>query len=220
VLALAGICGGVAIALMPNYFKLSQDAVDLTFRGGAGFAIILLLVAALIALRSNETPASQSSARERERLHSERAATLYPLLSHRTPRWKKLWLRLTERGDVWVSLRDAATELYNRAQTLRANDDDLELLTGWAEAAAGKPDDVLNYLGVYIAQTRGLPLRARRPPATVHRAVTHGEVMGYSVSDGATTLRHKVKGTIVFTDLIVKRKDVAGLAASQFPSAK
>jgi hypothetical protein len=166
------------------------------------------------------TPSERAGAAVTSQTFSEAAATLYPLQSRLMPQWREKWLRLTRRPDTWVSLRDAATELYNRAQGEKPNDDELDFETGWAESISKKPDDVLNYFGVYIAQTRGIPLRGRRLPATVTRDLKPHEVTGFSIEDGATSLRDKIKGNVVFTDLMVKRSAITALIMETFRRRK
>lgn len=119
----------------------------------------------------------------------------------------------------YITLSTAATELYNYALT-HPEVEDLAFLVGFAEAAISSrpqgPDDILDYMGNFLTQEHGLPLRGRRAPATVTTEIPLIEVKRKDVRDGATNLRDRLHGHIVYTDLSVRRAEFEGLIARRF----
>jgi len=121
---------------------------------------------------------------------------------------------------AFMTLREAAIELYNFTQLHKHEDGDLEFLTGFAEAAVEgreqSPDDILDYMAVFMVQTHHMPVRGQRPPATVSRDLTRSETKNNEISDGAVNLRDTVNQQVVFTNLAVKRTDLVAFIAQRF----
>ena len=114
----------------------------------------------------------------------------------------------------FMSLQKAATELYEYARV------HVPLFAHAAEhPIGGRPassDDILNFFGVYIAQTKNIPLHGKRPPATTFVLIADEEVRRSLVADGATALRDKIYDHVLFTELAIKASAVPELISKCF----
>lgn len=108
---------------------------------------------------------------------------------------------------VFLSLRDAATRLYESSLTnntlLATAAERLSGISPIGRITAGSPDDRLDYLATYIS--RHIPVYGKKPPSGILAKIAASEINRASFNDGAMVLRDNLYNKSIFwTDLAVK----------------
>lgn len=109
----------------------------------------------------------------------------------------------------FISLRDAATELYEAS---RSNKRLLAIMTeqlsGYSDGQMipGSPDDRLNFLATHIS--RHIPIYGKKDPSRILEKIDDKELKGASFHDGAMILKDKIYDkSIYWKDLAVKTSE-------------
>lgn len=109
-------------------------------------------------------------------------------------------LRIDDRADneFWISLPDASRQFYEKFQETRI---------GAAAEWDSSPGGILNYCGVFITQTKALPLFGKRPPSTISKKIDPNEVRAMDIVDGAQVLQSRYHENSRYTDVMVRKAD-------------
>lgn len=103
----------------------------------------------------------------------------------------------------FISMRDAATQLYSEARARQAS------LAKSVETLSG--EDIVGHMAIYLGVE--IPIWGKKPPSTLYERISKDEIKQMTFEAGSVELHKFFKPSAEFTDLQVKSTDLEKVIA-------